>query len=67
VNFDGKEYLLPTVTPDGRLLSEEDAIREFQRTGRHLGVFDTPDNATSYARQLHEEYEAGKYNKWRKK
>lgn len=63
VNFDGREYLLPTVTPDGRLLSEPDAIREFQRTGRHLGVFDTPRNASSYARQLHEEYAGGKYGK----
>lgn len=65
VNFDGKEYLLPTVTPDGRHLSPEDAIREFQKTGRHLGVFDSPDNATAYAKHLHEEYAAGKYRKRR--
>jgi hypothetical protein len=63
VNFDGREYLLPTVTPDGRLLSEEEAIREFQRTGRHLGMFATPKDATDYAAQLHEEYEGGKYNR----
>ena len=61
VNFDGKEYLLPTVTPDGRLLSTEDAIKEFQSTGRHLGVFDSPDAADAYAKHLHEEYAAGKY------
>jgi hypothetical protein len=61
VNFDGKEYLLPTVTPDGRLLSQEDAIREFEATGRHLGVFDSPDAADAYAKNLHEEYAAGKY------
>lgn len=63
VNFDGREYLLPTVTPDGRLLSEEEAIREFLRTGRHLGVFATPTDADAYARQLHEEYQGGKYNR----
>lgn len=62
VNFDGKEYLLPTVTPDGRLLSEEDAIREFEATGRHLGAFDSPAAADAYAKNLHEEYAAGKYS-----
>lgn len=63
VNFGGKEYLLPMVMPDGRLLDEETAIQEFRRTGRHLGVFDSPDNATAFARQLHEEYEGGKYGR----
>lgn len=62
VNFDGKEVLLPRVTPDGRLLSEADAIREYRKTGRHLGVFDVPHNATSYAKQLHDNYEAGEYD-----
>ena len=63
INFDGREHLLPQVTPDGRLLDVEGAIREFKRTGRHLGIFDTPENATSYAKQLHEDYEAGKYRR----
>ena len=61
VNLDDKEYLLPRVTPDGRLLSEDDAIKEFTKTGRHLGAFSDADSATAYAKQLHEEYEAGKY------
>lgn len=63
VNFDGKEYLLPTVTPDGRHLSQDGAIQEFRRTGRHLGVFGSPDSATAYARQLHNDYARGKYRK----
>lgn len=61
VNFDGKEYLLPRVTPDGRLLSEDDAVNEFRRTGKHLGVFDSPLSATLYAKRLHDDYERGKY------
>lgn len=61
VNFDGSEYLLPTVTPDGRHLSDDDAVAEFRKTGRHLGIFDTPANATAYATQLHNDYAAGKY------
>ena len=63
VNIDGREVLLPTVTPDGRHLSEEDAIREYYSTGRHLGQFDTPQNATRYASRLHDDYAAGKYRK----
>lgn len=61
-NFGGREYLLPSVTPDGRhLRSDGEIISEFRKTGRHLGIFDTPENATTYAKQLHEDYAAGKY------
>lgn len=55
VNFDGHEVLIPTVSDDGRILDEESAIEQYRRTGRHLGIFDTPENATSYAKRLHEE------------
>jgi len=61
VNLDGREVLLPTVTPDGRSLTEDEAIAEYQRTGRHLGIFDSPTSANVYAEQLHRDYAAGKY------
>lgn len=61
VNFDGVEYLLPTVTPDGRHLTPDLAIQEFQKTGRHLGVFDSPASATEFAKRLHEDYASGRY------
>lgn len=60
-NIDDKEYLLPRVTPDGRFLSEDDAVEEFKKTGLHLGAFSDPESATTYAKKLHEDYEAGKY------
>ena len=62
VNMDGKEYLLPTVMLDGRHLLQSDAVDEFKRTGRHLGIFNTSDAATAFAQQLHKDYEAGKYD-----
>jgi hypothetical protein len=66
-NFDGREYLLPSVTPDGRhLRTPQEVVDEFKRTGRHLGVFDSPETATEYAKRLHDEYAAGKY-RWGKR
>lgn len=52
-NFDGQEVLIPTVSDDGKILSDEDAIKTYQRTGKHLGKFDNPDDATAYAESLH--------------
>lgn len=54
VGFDDGEYLIPTVAADGsRILSDDEAIQQFKATGKHLGVFDTPEHATAYADQLH--------------
>lgn len=52
-NFDGQEVLIPTVSDDGKILSDEAAIDTYLRTGKHLGKFDTPDSATAYAEALH--------------
>jgi hypothetical protein len=57
IGMDGREFLIPRVSEDGRLLSEDEAIAEFERTGRHLGAFDAPQNATRYAEGLHQQQE----------
>jgi hypothetical protein len=54
VNFDGKEVLIPTVSEDGRVMSDEEAIQQYRKTGRHLGMFNTPQEATEYAKSLHD-------------
>lgn len=56
-NFDVGEVLLPTVSEDGRVMSDDEAVDQFRRTGRHLGVFTTPEEATEYAQRLHEDQE----------
>ncbi len=53
VNIDGKEVLIPTVSATGKMLTQEEAIAEYKKTGKHLGVFDSPEDATAYAEQLH--------------
>lgn len=53
--FDGKEVLLPTVSEDGRIMSNDEAVAQYKATGRHLGVFKTEADATRYAKTLHED------------
>lgn len=57
----GQEILVPTVVGN-QVVSDQDAITAYRKTGRHLGKFDSPEAATAYAQKLHEDYAAGKYD-----
>jgi hypothetical protein len=50
----GREILIPTVSDDGYIMSDNDAINRYYQTGKHLGIFNSPDAATAYAERLHE-------------
>ncbi len=51
---DQGEVLVPTVV-NGRVVSNQEAIDHYRRTGEHLGIFDTPESATAAAERLHQE------------
>jgi hypothetical protein len=55
---DGKEVLVPTVSDDGRIMSDSEAVKRYKDTGKHLGKFGSVEDANTYAKDLHEAQEA---------
>lgn len=54
IEEDGNEVLIPTVSDDGRILTDQQAVAQYRSTGKHLGKFDSVEHANTYAKALHE-------------
>jgi hypothetical protein len=58
ISTDEGEVLIPTISPDGRRLSDEEAIRLYETTGQHLGIFRTSREADVFAQNLSDQMAA---------
>lgn len=56
VGTDKGEVLIPTIK-NGKVMTNEEAFEEYRQTGEHLGIFKTPEEATRYAKLLHEKHQ----------
>ena len=54
--IDGEFVLLPTIV-NGRPVSDKEAVGHYQRTGEHLGIFNSQAEAKTFAERLHNQQE----------
>jgi hypothetical protein len=50
------EVVIPTVHPDGYIMSDEEAIERYKKTGESFGTFDTPEDASAYSVMIHNDH-----------
>ncbi len=55
---DGKFILVPSISPDGKVLTKEEAWQLYKETGQYLGKFNSEEAAAKYAEELHNEQES---------
>lgn len=52
-----KEVVIPTVSDDGKIMTEDEAIETYYKTKKHFGKFNSVNEAVKFAQRLHEEQE----------
>lgn len=51
--INGQQYLIPLVHDDGYIMTPDEGIAEFERTGKHLGVYGSPEESDQAAEAIH--------------
>jgi len=51
------EVLVPQISDDGRLMSPNEAIANFHKTGKHLGIFRNPKEADAFGKKISRDQE----------
>jgi len=59
IKQDGTTILLPTVAPDGKFMTNEEAVKRYEKTGEHLGKFPTEADAKAYDEILNRDLNTG--------
>jgi hypothetical protein len=49
----GDEVLIPTVSDEGKVMSDREAMEYWGHKKKFLGKFDNPEDADNYANELH--------------
>lgn len=54
IEEDGRFIVIPTVTPWGEVITDKQAVDLYHEEYKHLGVFNTQEDADNFAKRLHE-------------
>jgi len=53
IGEDGKEVLIPTISQEGKVMSDREAVDYYRKTGQHFGKFNSIAEANKFAQKLH--------------
>lgn len=57
-NIDGKEVLIPMVNDLGYVMNDEQAVNEYKRTGKHMGMYASQAGSDAAGEAIHLDQEA---------